>query len=241
MSNYALVEDYVARNYNLKVFCKYLRENGLPQISDTLEKNVDSQKNLDVLGNLDFLSSDNLLKKSHPDVIKIANYIYADPKSLMTLYPELGLMASRDLRYYGFFLDYIYCPATPSLGLNDLGHFEHTVWTHPATDEIRDAPFGRALIKYTPPRQYVSSLEELASSVTEIQTIFERDSNSLISGKANYPYCALCGLTQNAITTAQVINTVEDVSQYLENWKSEAKHSRQEWAVLASLRPPIIN
>ena len=240
MSNYALVEDYVARNYNLKVFAKYLRESGLSQIAETFEKNVNAQENLNVLGNLDFLSSDNSLKQSHPDVVKIANYIYAEPKSLMSLYPELKLIASKSLKDYGFYLDYIHCPAIPSLNFNDLGHFEHAVWTHRATNDITDQTFGRVFINYSAPKNFVSSLEELENATTEIQTIFERDANSIIGGNTNYAYCALCGLTKNAISTVQIPNRIEDVSQYLNSWVLDAMNSRQEWTVLASLRPPII-
>jgi hypothetical protein len=240
MSNYALVDDYIARNYNLKVFAKYLRECGLSKIGDMLEENVDSQQNLLVLENLDFISSNNFLKETSPDIVKIANYIYAEPKSLIPLYPELEFMASRDLKAFGFYLITVPCPATHAINFNDLGSFEHTVWTHNATNNIKDATFGRALIKYTPPRNYVSSLEELASGTTEIHTVFERDRNSYIDGRMNYAYCALCGLTENVIHSAQMPNREEDISKYLNSWVSEAIEARQEWTVLASLRPPVI-
>lgn len=240
MSNYALVDDNIARNYNLKVFAKYLRESGLSEIADTFQKNFESQKNFEVLINLDFLSSDNSLKNSHPDIVKIANYIYAEPESLMPLYPELQFIAKRDLRAYGFYMDYISCPATPSLNFNDMGYFEHAVWTHEATNHIKDQTFGRALIQYAPPRQYVSNLKELVNAKTEIHTIFEKDVNSLIGGKTNYAYCALCGLTKNSVSKVAIINRAEDVSQYLTSWIVEAESYRQEWKILSALRPPII-
>jgi hypothetical protein len=236
MERCGLIQPYEARQQNIYLLASLMDSWGLSKEAKPLLKSLAFTGEGYIYDALAEIQKTELLLKYFPAISEAAGYIYTSPDKAASVL-GINLIDSKDLDYYALQSHSIECKTYFSIGFRDTyDSLFHKAWTLSKHPLESDTPAEQILLKYNPPKNAFTSLENLMEQEITFQVFFgkakpiEYDNNSIRN------FCPVCSIKQVLIAEFTCKNTEEEISNLISHLAKNANTIADSGRIIISLR-----